>query len=39
VLGRFERNGVNVHRMDYDGTVTITLKPDGTYTVDNIPAA
>ena len=39
VLGRFERNGVNVHRTDYDGTVTITLKPDGTYTVDNIPAA
>lgn len=36
VLGRFERNGVKIHRTDYDGTVIATLKPDGTYTVENL---
>lgn len=36
VLGRFERNGANVHRTDYDGTVIATLKPDGTYTIENL---
>ena len=36
VLGRFERNGANIHRTDYDGTVIATLKRDGTYTIENL---
>lgn len=36
VLGRFLRNGANIHRTDYDGTVIATLKRDGTYTIENL---
>ena len=36
VLGRFERNGVKVHRTDYDGTIIATLKPNGTYSIENL---
>ena len=33
VLGRLERAGIAVHRTDLDGTISVTARTDGTFTV------
>ena len=33
VLGRLERAGISVHRTDFEGTISVTGRPDGTFTI------